>query len=272
MSSIKLNVGGTLFETSIAVLEHSVYFKNMFEMFNDNIPEIIFVDRDPDNFKHVLKFLRDENYKIPCEIESELKFFLIDYNDENILDKIKINVGGTIFETNKSTATKSYFLRQLINNNTYIFVDRDPDNFKHILNFMRDRNYKVPHTLRYELEFYKINYSIINLEYIFPKNFINSLDFISNYCETCNHELTSSEFNLSKKIHIYLSYVFKYNINHIGYYCKNCVWRIMESYESYDSYDSYVSNSITCGEHDFSYHKNIDEIFKLHKCYRCMKK
>lgn len=260
MSSIKLNVGGTLFESSISTLEHSLYFKNMFEMFGDNIPDIIFVDRDPENFKYVLKFLRDENYKVPCEVESELKFFLINYNDENILDKqlIKINVGGTIFETNKSTVRRSGFLRELINENkneTCIFVDRDPDNFKHILNFIRDDNYKVPHILRYELKFYEIRHSIINLEYTFPKNFISLLDCISDFCEICNHELSSSELKFSKKIHIYLSRVFKHNIDYVGHYCKNCVCNIINLYDV---------DRIKCSRH--SYISNMDELFVLHKC------
>ncbi|PIC49199.1 hypothetical protein B9Z55_007881 [Caenorhabditis nigoni] len=62
-------------------------------------------------------------------------------------DVVKLNVGGTIFETSKSTLTKfdGYFKSMLENwvpktkdDSDAIFVDRDPTHFRLILNFMRD--------------------------------------------------------------------------------------------------------------------------------------
>ena len=63
--------------------------------------------------------------------------------------RLKVNVGGTIFETTVETLQKdvSNFRRHLLqrlseeyqkNKDPFIFIDRDPTYFRYILNFLRD--------------------------------------------------------------------------------------------------------------------------------------
>jgi hypothetical protein len=63
--------------------------------------------------------------------------------------RLKVNVGGTIFETTAETLQKDVgnFRKHLLerlseesqkNKNPFIFIDRDPTYFRYILNFLRD--------------------------------------------------------------------------------------------------------------------------------------
>ncbi len=67
---------------------------------------------------------------------------------------IKLNVGGTLFHTTRETLTKtqdSFFtamlsgrFQQLVDQEGYIFIDRDGDRFKHILNYLRTNTIHLP--------------------------------------------------------------------------------------------------------------------------------
>lgn len=76
-----------------------------------------------------------------------------------VTKSLKINVGGTIFETTKDTLSNSDFFRQLfkfskIDEASVIFVDRNPEAFKHVLEYLRDPRYDFPLNYMYELEYY----------------------------------------------------------------------------------------------------------------------
>lgn len=64
MKTIKINVGGTVFETYIDTLKKSEYFKSMLEDCSQQT-DMIFVDRSAHKFEHVLSFLRDDTYPYP---------------------------------------------------------------------------------------------------------------------------------------------------------------------------------------------------------------
>lgn len=83
MDIIKINVGGTRFETTRSTLMKSKYFEAMLMRWNDNKNEI-FVDRDPDNFREILKLLRDDNHVLKKNIEYELDFYQIDINKNQL--------------------------------------------------------------------------------------------------------------------------------------------------------------------------------------------
>uniref|UniRef100_A0A1I7TCK2 BTB domain-containing protein n=1 Tax=Caenorhabditis tropicalis TaxID=1561998 RepID=A0A1I7TCK2_9PELO len=83
---------------------------------------------------------------------------------------IKLNVGGTIFQTTKSTLTRfDGFFRTLLETDIpvakdfsgCIFVDRDPKHFRLILNFMRDGDVDIPYSdhqeIRKEAQFYLLD-------------------------------------------------------------------------------------------------------------------
>ncbi|CAJ0599132.1 unnamed protein product [Cylicocyclus nassatus] len=82
-------------------------------------------------------------------------------------ERVKINVGGTVFETLVSTFTKfdnSVFCDLVADRNEEeLFIDRDPVHFSKILSYLRDaEHFKPPlknydrEILRQEAEFYKL--------------------------------------------------------------------------------------------------------------------
>lgn len=122
--------------------------------------ESIFIDRDPELFGYILNYLRNGNIEQLnkyCEnrvdLMHEFEFFGLNIksdntdNKDNNTDKdyIKINVGGTIFSTNKLTLHEMvYFNCNDRNHNRdddgNIFLDRDPRLFSIILNYLRNKN------------------------------------------------------------------------------------------------------------------------------------
>jgi hypothetical protein len=85
-----INVGGTNFETFKSTLIKSPYFKAMLSGHFRDDKEDIFIDRDPELFKHVLRYLRDPTYDLPFNTHSELLFYGIEkdeYVTEPEIDK-----------------------------------------------------------------------------------------------------------------------------------------------------------------------------------------
>ena len=87
---IKLNVGGTSFETTTRMLKtHSSYFNGLlsgrFKVMRDSKNDI-FIDRSPDLFRRVIKIIRNLdrgckiNMKISDSLAKELDYFLININ------------------------------------------------------------------------------------------------------------------------------------------------------------------------------------------------
>ena len=92
--SIKINVGGTIFETTQDTLKKSTYFNSFLNRWleKETIP---FIDRSPHIFKHVLSLLRDPEYLYPKNYISELDFYGI--TEKNINDYgCKIEMLGSI--------------------------------------------------------------------------------------------------------------------------------------------------------------------------------
>ena len=96
--SIKLNVGGTLFESTETTLKKINYFKYLFEDTNLTNNDVPFIDRSPHIFKHVLSFARDDTYNYPLKYKNELDFYDIDYDvsklydDTNSIDALNDNI------------------------------------------------------------------------------------------------------------------------------------------------------------------------------------
>ena len=62
-------------------------------------------------------------------------------------DLIRLNAGGEIFVTNRSTVNGSPVLSMIVERNQTkpeIFIDEDPKIFRHVLNMLRNANYVVP--------------------------------------------------------------------------------------------------------------------------------
>ncbi|ARF11034.1 BTB/POZ domain protein [Hokovirus HKV1] len=128
-------------------------------------------------------------------------------------DHIYLNVGGTIFETTKSTLVLCPYFRKLIEfpdfNSTRekpYFIDRCPKIFRHVLNLLRNINYDYPEKYIDELEFYGfVNdmkndmkndryFSIVNDNYNSYYSNNNHMPII----ETINFDTVEWSFNFSK--------------------------------------------------------------------------
>lgn len=86
--------------------------------------------------------------------------------------RIILNVGGVRFETTRSTLSYSEYFNTRFQSDFAdsgkdgeIFVDRSPDNFKYILEFLRNINMiQLPYKCALDLEFYMIPYEIPYLD------------------------------------------------------------------------------------------------------------
>ena len=60
--------------------------------------------------------------------------------------RIKLNVGGIIFETTDDTLKRSQYFKSYLENWNHdeIFIDRSPRIFKHVLDLLRDPTYDFP--------------------------------------------------------------------------------------------------------------------------------
>lgn len=95
-------------------------------------------------------------------------------------EKIYLNVGGTRFETTYDTLSKSGYFNSLIRFEGKIkssmddpyFIDRDGHIFKHVLSLCRNPNYKYPEKYKDELEYYQIKFDVT---YKPSQNKINTL-------------------------------------------------------------------------------------------------
>ncbi|CAL2033956.1 unnamed protein product [Caenorhabditis brenneri] len=84
---VKLNIGGTIFQTTRSTLtKFDGFFKTMFET---NVPVTtdnfgaFFIDRDPTHFRLILNFMRDGDVELPTckkeikEISNEAQYYLL---------------------------------------------------------------------------------------------------------------------------------------------------------------------------------------------------
>ncbi len=77
MATIKLNVGGKLFETNLDTIQQSSYLKCLIK-YDYEKDKVIFIDRSYHIFKHVISLLRNPEYKYPSKYKDELDFYGID--------------------------------------------------------------------------------------------------------------------------------------------------------------------------------------------------
>jgi hypothetical protein len=75
-NTIKLNVGGVIFESTYETLSKAPYFASMLDRWvdTDNTDDI-FIDRDPKGFENVLGTLRDINYPYDPKYLYEFEFY-----------------------------------------------------------------------------------------------------------------------------------------------------------------------------------------------------
>jgi len=193
---ISLDVGGTKFDTTRSTLlkDKDSMLAKMFDPESKMKPGnyrngAYFLDRDPEWFRPLLNFLRSgvliaDSHKELMALLTEARYFGLTCLEQEITsrleeesstrpsspappaassDIIKINVGGKIFETTKSTLCKypssriaqlvqgvaleddglgsqSGQFKQLLDGDGNIFIDEDPRDFEYILRALRNNN------------------------------------------------------------------------------------------------------------------------------------
>jgi hypothetical protein len=98
-NTIKVNVGGKIFETYNETLMKSSYFKSLFT--DTEVKEMIFVDYDPDVFNHVLSYLRDPKYLFDIKYVHALDFFDVQYDINNLYNEEYIQCHGFVHNIDK---------------------------------------------------------------------------------------------------------------------------------------------------------------------------
>ncbi len=91
---LKLNVGGTMFTTTLDTLSKYESFFSSLVRFNDK--NEYFIDRDPTHFRYILNYLRGssaipENLQTLYELKAEADFYCLQEMVENINLKITMS-------------------------------------------------------------------------------------------------------------------------------------------------------------------------------------
>ena len=189
MQSVKLNVGGHYFTTSLQTLTkdpNSVLAAMFLETFEMKPSEdgAFFIDRDGTHFRFILNYLRTGKLTSPegeaalKELQEEAEFYQIEglieklkVNSES-LTNVKLNVGGHHFTTSLQTLTRdpNSMLAAMFSGkfpmephgDGAFFIDRDGTHFRFILNYLRTGKLTFPEgatalaEFKEEADFYQI--------------------------------------------------------------------------------------------------------------------
>jgi hypothetical protein len=157
---IIINADGRQYKTTKSTLSKLSYFEKMFSLVQSSNNEFT-VDIDHHVMEHLLNLLRDDlYYYVPKYINYYLDKNNMDFYNHTC-EFIKINVGGIMITTKKETLIKCKYFEKLfsekfVNDQEIIFINRDGDNFWHILSYLRNPMYEIPKELKHEIDFYGV--------------------------------------------------------------------------------------------------------------------
>lgn len=127
---VLLDVGGTIFKTTRSTLSNAAYFTSLFERWIYNPDEPYFIDRDDEGFKHILRYLRDNNYDIPKEYHYELDYYGIKYVEKEIKEE-------------KTVVSELSKINDAINDFSRLFKDEDGDFLLSVKNYHDKILYRI---------------------------------------------------------------------------------------------------------------------------------
>lgn len=96
----RVNISEKIFEVKLTTLLKIPYFKPILNNIEMNNANVIYVERSPAIFKHVLNYILDSNYLFPIEYQQELDYYEIEYNklfdkDQDLREQLDVieNIG-----------------------------------------------------------------------------------------------------------------------------------------------------------------------------------
>lgn len=194
---VTFDVGGKIFKTSRSCLQNHEGTHMLERLVSDtwqkdkDHTKPIFIDRDGDTFAYVLNYLRYGRVTLPDTIPEDmflldLDFYGIEPTEDSVrsanflkkkntpTDLVTFDVGGRIFKTKESvTKTRSIYMpndetemERLVaewkkgDTTQPLFIDRDPDVFAQILNFLRFGKVTLPPNIPGDVFYENLGYFI----------------------------------------------------------------------------------------------------------------
>uniref|UniRef100_A0A7S2PBS9 BTB domain-containing protein n=1 Tax=Skeletonema marinoi TaxID=267567 RepID=A0A7S2PBS9_9STRA len=195
---VTFDVGGKIFKTSRSCLQNHAGIHMLERLVSDtwqkdkDHTKPIFIDRDGDTFAYVLNYLRYGHVTLPATVLPEdmflldLDFYGIEPTEDSVrsanflkekntpTDLVTFDVGGRIFKTKESvTKTRSKYMPndetemerlvakwQKSDTTQPLFIDRDPDVFAQILNYLRFGKVTLPPNIPEDVFYEDLGYFI----------------------------------------------------------------------------------------------------------------
>lgn len=134
-----LDIGGTVFKTTRSNLRKIPYFRERLEDLDANGDHRtgskaypLFIDRDPEHFKHVINYVRDRYYTIPEESLHEFKFFGFHIDDGKISgahQHVELQQSPNMFHTVRDEYYNSKFHHHSQNKGDYRLYQMTGEDF-----------------------------------------------------------------------------------------------------------------------------------------------
>lgn len=207
MSTVRINVGGEIFETFKSTIDRVPYFNTLFNSQFYEPGKEIFVDRDPKIFRALLNHLRDRNNVFPKKYWQDLEYYGLDVaddthyeNDGNEEKEIPIEKKGkNLFENSDRGVHHGLIEFVAINTQTLICQKRlKPNQFF-------NRNYKIRHVMLEPLEiFWKDELNLYVRASIQEIGHNLVLFFDTNEVVSGRMKLHKDYFDLIDRVNIYM--------------------------------------------------------------------
>lgn len=140
--------------------------------------------------------------------------------------RIKLNVGGKIFETYQRTLIQSRYFNSMFSkfaeskSNDEIFIDRSSELFEHVLNYLRDSSFKIPKKCYPEFLFYGIDWPSMN-KFVQQKQLTatNENKFHADHCVISETNLLNKCIKVERKVPKLIGTTYLGQLTHSSHDC-----------------------------------------------------